>query len=52
MIQIQNILTEEPKVTVVYAENGTVLQASSVASVYQGKLLIGSVYHKALYCKL
>ncbi|CAK6434530.1 unnamed protein product [Pipistrellus nathusii] len=52
VIQIQDILSEEPKVTVVYAENGTVLQASSVASVYQGKLLIGSVYHKALYCKL
>lgn len=52
MIQIQNILTEEPKVTVVYAENGTVLQGSTVASVYKGKLLIGTVFHKALYCKL
>ncbi|XP_036184035.1 serum paraoxonase/arylesterase 1 [Myotis myotis] len=52
VIQIQNILTEEPKVTVVYAENGTVLQGSTVASVYKGKLLIGTVFHKALYCKL
>ncbi|XP_016074270.1 PREDICTED: serum paraoxonase/arylesterase 1 [Miniopterus natalensis] len=52
VLQIQNILTEEPKVTVVYAENGTVLQGSTVASVYKGKLLIGTVFQKALYCKL
>ncbi|KAF6302003.1 paraoxonase 1 [Rhinolophus ferrumequinum] len=52
VIQIQNILTEEPKVTRVYAENGTVLQGSTVASVYKGKLLIGTVYQKALYCEL
>ncbi|KAM9650326.1 LOW QUALITY PROTEIN: serum paraoxonase/arylesterase 1-like [Trichechus inunguis] len=51
VIQIQNILTEEP-VTVVYAENGTVLQGSTVASVYRGKLLIGTLFHKALYCEL
>ncbi|XP_003407180.1 serum paraoxonase/arylesterase 1 [Loxodonta africana] len=52
VIQIQNILTDEPKVTVVYSENGTVLQGSTVASVYKGKLLIGTVFHKALYCEL
>ncbi|XP_042540702.1 serum paraoxonase/arylesterase 1 [Dipodomys spectabilis] len=52
VLRIQNILTEEPKVTVVYAENGTVLQGSTVASVYKGKLLIGTVFHKALYCEL
>ncbi|XP_004676756.1 PREDICTED: serum paraoxonase/arylesterase 1 [Condylura cristata] len=52
VLQIQNILTDEPKVTLVYAENGTVLQGSTVASVYKGKLLIGTVFHKALYCKL
>jgi arylesterase/paraoxonase len=51
VLRIQNILTEEPKVTVVYAENGTVLQGSTVASVYKGKLLIGTVFHKALYCE-
>ncbi|XP_066210263.1 serum paraoxonase/arylesterase 1 [Saccopteryx leptura] len=51
VLQIQDILTEDPKVTVVYADNGTVLQGSSAASVYKGKLLIGSVSHKALYCK-
>ncbi|XP_027811252.1 serum paraoxonase/arylesterase 1 [Marmota flaviventris] len=52
VLRIQNILTEEPKVKLVYAENGTVLQGCSVASVYKGKLLIGTVYHKALYCEL
>nr|AXE43017.1 long-acting recombinant human paraoxonase 1 [synthetic construct] len=52
VLRIQDILTEEPKVTQVYAENGTVLQGSSVASVYKGKLLIGTVFHKALYCEL
>ncbi|XP_043444850.1 serum paraoxonase/arylesterase 1 isoform X1 [Prionailurus viverrinus] len=52
VIRIQNILTEEPKVTRVYAENGTVLQGSTVASVYKGKLLIGTVFQKALYCEL
>ncbi|KAM5302955.1 serum paraoxonase/arylesterase 1 isoform 1-T1 [Glossophaga mutica] len=52
VLQIQNILTEDPKVTVAYAENGTVLQGSSVASVYKGKLLIGTVFQKALYCEL
>ncbi|XP_051007926.1 serum paraoxonase/arylesterase 1 isoform X2 [Acomys russatus] len=52
VLRIQNILSEEPKVTVVYAENGTVLQGSTVASVYKGKLLIGTVFHRALYCDL
>ncbi|XP_037692644.1 serum paraoxonase/arylesterase 1 [Choloepus didactylus] len=52
VLRIQNILTEEPKVTVVYAENGTTLLGSAVASVYKGKLLIGTVFHKALYCEL
>ncbi|XP_069318196.1 serum paraoxonase/arylesterase 1 [Eulemur rufifrons] len=52
VLRVQNILTEEPKVTVVYADNGTVLQGSTVASVYKGKLLVGTVFHKALYCEL
>uniref|UniRef100_A0A8C3YDH3 Paraoxonase n=1 Tax=Catagonus wagneri TaxID=51154 RepID=A0A8C3YDH3_9CETA len=52
VLQIQDILTEEPKVTVVYADNGTVLQGSTVAAVYKGKLLVGTVFHRALYCKL
>ncbi|KFO23898.1 serum paraoxonase/arylesterase 1 [Fukomys damarensis] len=52
VIRIQNILTEQPIVTVVYADNGRVLQGSTVASAYRGKLLIGTVFHKALYCEL
>ncbi|XP_054420156.1 serum paraoxonase/arylesterase 1 [Pteronotus mesoamericanus] len=52
VLQIQNILTDELKVTEVYAENGKVLQGSSVAFVYKGKLLIGTVCQKALYCEL
>ncbi|XP_005388117.1 PREDICTED: serum paraoxonase/arylesterase 1 isoform X1 [Chinchilla lanigera] len=52
VIRIQNILTEDPTVTVVYAENGSALQGSTVASVYKGKLLIGTVFHKALHCEL
>ncbi|XP_019329485.1 PREDICTED: serum paraoxonase/arylesterase 2 [Aptenodytes forsteri] len=49
---IQNILSEEPAVMRIYADNGSVLQGSSVASVYKGKLLIGTVFHRALYCEL
>lgn len=52
MLQIQNILAEEPKVTVVYAEDGKVLHGSTVASVYKGKMLVGTVFQKALYCEL
>ncbi|XP_075413724.1 serum paraoxonase/arylesterase 1 [Tenrec ecaudatus] len=52
VIQIRDILSDEPKVTVVYAENGRVLQGSTAASVYKRKMLIGTVYQKALYCEL
>uniref|UniRef100_A0A2I2ZXZ3 Paraoxonase n=1 Tax=Gorilla gorilla gorilla TaxID=9595 RepID=A0A2I2ZXZ3_GORGO len=52
VLRIQNILSEKPTVTTVYANNGSVLQGSSVASVYDGKLLIGTLYHRALYCEL
>lgn len=52
VIQIKNIHSEEPIVTQVYADNGNVIQGSSVATVYKGKLLIGTVFHKALYCAL
>ncbi|XP_015709096.1 serum paraoxonase/arylesterase 2 isoform X2 [Coturnix japonica] len=52
VLRIQNILAEQPTVTRVYAENGTVLQGTSVATVYNGKLLIGTVFHRALYCEL
>ncbi|KAF7665755.1 hypothetical protein LDENG_00132600 [Lucifuga dentata] len=52
VIQIQNIHSEEPVVTQVYADNGHVIMGSSVAAPYEGKLLIGTVYHKALRCDL
>lgn len=52
VLRIQNILSEKPSVSTVYANNGSVLQGSSVASVYYGKLLIGTLYHRALYCEL
>lgn len=52
VLRIQNVLSEEPRVSTVYANNGSVLQGSSVAAVYHGKILIGTVFHKALYCVL
>ncbi|CAL8249475.1 unnamed protein product [Boreogadus saida] len=52
VIRIQNILSEQPLVSQVYADDGSVLIGSSVAAPYGGKLLIGSVFHKALYCDL
>ncbi|XP_056656919.1 serum paraoxonase/arylesterase 1-like [Monodelphis domestica] len=52
VLRIQNILSSSPTVTQVYAEEGFVLQGSTVASVYGRKLLIGTVFHRALYCEL
>ncbi|XP_068425957.1 serum paraoxonase/arylesterase 2-like [Clinocottus analis] len=52
VIQIQNIHSDKPVVTQVYADDGNVLLGSSVAATYGGKLLIGTVYHKALCCDL
>ncbi|XP_029959663.1 serum paraoxonase/arylesterase 2-like [Salarias fasciatus] len=52
VIRIQNIHSDEPVVTQVYVDDGRVLMGSSVAAVYGGKLLIGSVFHKALCCDL
>lgn len=52
VIRIQDILADEPIVTQVYADNGHVLIGSSVAVPFEGKLLIGTVYHKALVCDL
>ncbi|XP_036395252.1 serum paraoxonase/arylesterase 2-like [Megalops cyprinoides] len=52
VIKIQDIYSEKPVVTQVYADNGSVIQGSTVASVYKGKLLIGSIFHKALCCDL
>ncbi|XP_054017074.1 serum paraoxonase/arylesterase 2 [Dryobates pubescens] len=52
VLRIQDMLGERPAVTRIYADDGSVLQGSSVAAVYEGKLLIGTVFHKALYCEL
>ncbi|XP_053570044.1 serum paraoxonase/arylesterase 2 isoform X2 [Bombina bombina] len=52
VIRIQNILSDDPIVTQVYVNNGSVIQGSSSASVFEGKLLVGTVFHKALYCEL
>ncbi|KAM4028984.1 serum paraoxonase/arylesterase 2-like [Anomaloglossus baeobatrachus] len=50
--RIQNIHSDNPIITKVYANNGSVIQGSSCASVYEGKLLVGTVYHRALVCQL
>ncbi|XP_069504660.1 serum paraoxonase/arylesterase 2-like [Ambystoma mexicanum] len=52
VIRVQNILSETPVVTQVYVNNGSVLEASSVACVHDGRLVVGTVFHKALYCDL
>lgn len=52
VIQIEKIHSDEPVVTQVYADDGHVIMGSSVAATYGGKLLIGSVFHKALVCDL
>lgn len=52
VLRIQDVLSDKPRVTTLYANNGSVLQASSAASVYHGKMLVGTVFHKALYCEL
>nr|XP_020738339.1 serum paraoxonase/lactonase 3 [Odocoileus virginianus texanus] len=52
VLRIRNALSEKPVISTMYANNGSVLQGSSVASTYGGKLLIGTVFHKALYCEL
>lgn len=52
VIQIKNIHSEQPLVSQKYADNGLVIAGSSVAAPYEGKLLIGTVFHKALLCDL
>uniref|UniRef100_A0A3P8T349 Paraoxonase n=1 Tax=Amphiprion percula TaxID=161767 RepID=A0A3P8T349_AMPPE len=52
VVRIQNILSDKPQVTRVYEDDGHVLIGSSVAATYGGKLLIGTVFHKALVCDL
>ncbi|XP_041843147.1 serum paraoxonase/arylesterase 2-like [Melanotaenia boesemani] len=50
VIRIQNVLSDQPVVTQVYMDDGHEIMGSSVATTYGGKLLIGSVFHKALCC--
>ncbi|XP_037532962.1 serum paraoxonase/arylesterase 2 [Nematolebias whitei] len=52
VLRIKNILSDQPVVTLEYGDDGHELMGSSVATVYEGKLLIGTVIHKALYCIL
>ncbi|OBS63963.1 hypothetical protein A6R68_07498, partial [Neotoma lepida] len=52
VLRIQDVLSDNPRVSTLYANDGSVLQASSVASVYREKMLVGTVFHKALYCEL
>ncbi|CAK6960478.1 serum paraoxonase/arylesterase 2-like [Scomber scombrus] len=52
VIRIKNINSQQPVVSQVYADNGHVIMASSVAASYEKKLLIGTVFHKALLCYL
>ncbi|KAM9307647.1 uncharacterized protein PAF06_011754 [Gastrophryne carolinensis] len=52
VIRVQNIHSDHPIVTTVYANNGSVLQGSTVAAVWEKQLLVGTAFHKALYCKL
>lgn len=52
VIRVQNVHSEQPAVTQVYADDGGAIMGSSVAARYGGKLLVGTVYHKALRCDL
>ncbi|XP_037364025.1 serum paraoxonase/lactonase 3 isoform X2 [Talpa occidentalis] len=52
VLRIQKVLSKHPKINTLYANNGSVLQGSTVASLYQNKLLIGTIFHKTLYCEL
>ncbi|XP_069585473.1 serum paraoxonase/arylesterase 2-like isoform X2 [Ranitomeya imitator] len=52
IVRIQNILSDNPIVTTVYANDGSVIQASACAAVYGNKLFIGTIFHKALWCQL
>lgn len=52
IVRIKNIHSEQPVVSQEYIDDGHVIMASTVAAPYEGKLLIGSVFHKALCCVL
>lgn len=52
ILKIQNILSERPVLSQEYVDDGRVIMGSTVAARYERKLLIGSVFHKALSCDL
>ncbi|CAN9514338.1 unnamed protein product [Ophioblennius macclurei] len=52
VIRIQNVHSDRPAVTQVFMDDGSVIRGSSVAAVFGEKLLIGTVFHKALICDL
>lgn len=52
VIRIKNINSQQPVVSQVYADNGRVIMGSSVAASHEKKLLIGTVFQKALLCNL
>uniref|UniRef100_A0A3Q3VRC3 Arylesterase n=1 Tax=Mola mola TaxID=94237 RepID=A0A3Q3VRC3_MOLML len=52
VIHIKNIHSECPLVSQEYGDDGRVITAPSVAAPYEGKLLIGTVVHRALLCDL
>ncbi|KAM6449956.1 serum paraoxonase/arylesterase 2-like [Liasis olivaceus] len=52
VLHIQNILSDKPTVTQVYMDDGSVIQGSSVATIYDKHLLIGTVFHRGLHCQL
>ncbi|XP_061572594.1 serum paraoxonase/arylesterase 2-like [Cololabis saira] len=52
VLKIKDILSERPVVTLEYGDDGRELMGSTVAAVFEGKLLIGTVFHKALSCDL
>uniref|UniRef100_A0A3Q3BEF6 Paraoxonase n=1 Tax=Kryptolebias marmoratus TaxID=37003 RepID=A0A3Q3BEF6_KRYMA len=52
VLRIKNVLSDQPAVSLEYGDDGRQLMGSTVAAPYEGKLLIGSIFHKALCCVL
>ncbi|XP_032090972.1 serum paraoxonase/arylesterase 2-like [Thamnophis elegans] len=52
VLQVKDILSDKPQINQVYVDDGTIIQASSVAIMFNKHLIIGTVFQKALYCHL
>uniref|UniRef100_A0A0B8RPR6 Paraoxonase n=1 Tax=Philothamnus irregularis TaxID=1899461 RepID=A0A0B8RPR6_9SAUR len=52
VLLVKDILSDEPKITQVYVDDGTIIQGSSVAVFFERHLLIGTVFQKALVCHM